>query len=173
MTRPEPKLGPGPNPPGGITCPGPKPPGPGAVEGSRCGKPCCWGPTGDAEREGPIFILDISPDNAASASAVWMEVTREGGSLDLRELELAGENARGGLMPPLKRSGDGMPSMEGGWLRSCGTEGGREALLSTLPGSEGMAGTGGGGFLDEDGKTDLGQLACTSTSIIVPRNTHA
>lgn len=61
-----------------------------------------------------MFILEISPDSAASASAVWAGVTRGGGSLDLREWLLAGDNARGGLMPPLKRSGDGMPSMEGG-----------------------------------------------------------
>ena len=53
-------------------------------------------------------------------------------------------------MPPLKRSGGGgVSAIDGGWLRSWGTEGGRDAPLPILLGRDGRAGTGGGGFLEE------------------------
>lgn len=162
---------PGPNPPGGITCPGPKP-GPAEVE--RGGKPCCTGPIGgDCGGEGPMLILPMSPDSAASASAAAAaEFVRDGGpegSLDRRECELAGDIARGGLIPPLRRSG--CMSAEECWLRSCGTEGGREPPLPMLFGMEGRAGTGGGGFLEE-GNTTKGAI-CQGIRAQRKNSTHA
>ena len=101
-----------------------------------------------------MFILPISPDSAASASAAAAEFVRDGGpegSFDRLECELAGDIVRGGLIPPLRRSGS--MSVDEGWLRSSGTEGGLETPLPILLGTEGRAGTGGGGFLEDDGNT--------------------
>ena len=74
-----------------------------------------------------MFILPISPANAALASATPAELTRDGGSFDRRECELAGDMARSGDMLSLKRSAE-TSAMEGGWLRSNGTEGGLDVL---------------------------------------------
>ena len=101
-----------------------------------------------------MFNLPISPDKAASASAAPVEFTREGGEdgFDCRDCELAGDIARVGLMEPLKRS-EGTSATEEAWLRSRGTDGGLDRLGPILLCIEGSAGTGGGGLLEDDGKT--------------------
>ena len=86
---------------------------------------------------GPKFILSKLPKSAASARATPVELTREGAPED-REWLLAGDIARSGE-PTLLLAG--------------GTDGGLEALTPMLLAIEGSAGTGGGGFLDEEGYT--------------------
>ena len=105
-----------------------------------------------------MSIRDMLLDKAASASAIVVEFAREGGpdiaSLERREDEdtLAGESARVGLMLALDRSdvASDTAEVDDAWLRSMG---GLDAILPMLLPVEGNAGTGGGGFLDDEGNT--------------------